>query len=70
LKVQIKENSVSETKLTVLEWAQERLANSLRIAALKSGTDREGWREDVDYWREIVSRLSLLETVVPAMKAQ
>jgi hypothetical protein len=42
----------------VLEWSQERLANSERIADLKSGADREGWLEDVSYWRAIVALLS------------
>jgi hypothetical protein len=44
--------------LTVEEWASERLANSLRIAATKFGEDRRSWLEDVAYWREIVRRLS------------
>jgi hypothetical protein len=47
-----------EAGLSVLEWSQERLANSERIADLKSGADREGWLEDVSYWRAIVALLS------------
>jgi hypothetical protein len=54
--------------LSVLEWSQERLANSERIADLKSGADRESWLEDVAYWREIVSRLTLLDAA-PAQES-
>jgi len=39
--------------LDVRAWAAERLANSERIAAMKVGADRDGWLEDVAYWREI-----------------
>lgn len=50
-------------KLSVLEWAQERLDNSVRIAAGCEPADRAGWLEDVAYWREIVLRLSAMEGV-------
>lgn len=43
--------------LSVLEWAEERYANTTRIAAGKVGADRMGWLEDEVYWREIVARL-------------
>lgn len=45
-------------KLTVLEWARERYANTLRLAGEKTGADREGWLEDAAYWREIVALIS------------
>lgn len=48
-------------ELTVLEWSQERLANSERLAASKTGADRESWLEDVAYWRAIVKSLSELQ---------
>lgn len=43
--------------ISVLEWARERLANTYRLAAEKTGTDRDGWLEDAAYWREIVKAL-------------
>ena len=46
-----------EPTLSVLDWAEERLANSQRIALGYSGAERESWLEDVVYWREIVARL-------------
>lgn len=46
--------------LSVFEWARERLANSERIAYTKEGADREGWFEDIRYWRQIVIALSKL----------
>ena len=47
--------------LTVLEWAQERLANSERIALQKVGADRASWLEDVSYWMQIVGALDKLD---------
>lgn len=51
-------------KLSALQWAQERFDNSVRIAAGCEPADREGWLEDVAYWREIVTRLGELEASV------
>ncbi len=45
------------TALSVLEWAKERHANTLRIAASKRA-DRAGWLEDAAYWCAIVERLT------------
>jgi uncharacterized coiled-coil DUF342 family protein len=42
-------------RLTTLQWAHERLANTERLAATKLGADRDGWLEDVGYWKEIIS---------------
>jgi len=39
--------------LTVRAWIEEGLAISERIAATRTGADRDGWLEDVSYWREI-----------------
>ena len=44
--------------LDVRAWAVERLANSERIAATKSGEDRDGWLEDVAYWRAIATAVA------------
>lgn len=44
-------------KLCVLEWARERLANTHRLAADKTGADRDGWLEDAAYWQVIVTEL-------------
>lgn len=46
--------------LTTLQWAQERLANTERIAATKVGADRDSWLEDMAYWMDIVSDLAAL----------
>ena len=42
-------------RLTTFQWAQERLANTERLAATKWGADRDGWLEDVGHWKDIVS---------------
>lgn len=47
----------SRFPIDVLPWAEERLANSQRIALTKTGDDHLGWLEDLAYWREIVARL-------------
>lgn len=41
-----------------LEWARERWANTVRLAALKTGSDREGWLGDGRYWLAIVEQLA------------
>jgi hypothetical protein len=49
-------------ELTVIEWAKERLANSIRLSQRKQTVDaRDGWMEDVAYWRGIVDLLSQVE---------
>lgn len=47
------------TALSVLEWAKERYANTLRIGASKRA-DRAGWLEDAAYWGAIVEQLTAL----------
>lgn len=46
-------------ELTVLEWAVERLDNSVRIAPSKTIDDADlpRWFEDIAYWRLIVGAL-------------
>lgn len=56
-------------ELTTLEWARERLANSRRIAREKTGADRDGWLEDVAYWRDIVEQLQALAQTTDAWAA-
>lgn len=43
--------------LTVEEWVRERLDNCQRLAAQKTGADRDGWLEDAQYFSEILTRL-------------
>jgi hypothetical protein len=43
--------------MSALEWARERLANTTRIAAEKTGADRASWLEDEAYWRDVVAKL-------------
>lgn len=46
-------------ELTTLQWAQERLANTERIAiTLKSGAELDSWLEDMAYWMAIVADLT------------
>lgn len=45
-------------KLPLPEWIQERIQNCHRIAASKSGSDRDGWLEDAKYFSEILRELA------------
>lgn len=50
--------------MTALDWAEERLANSKRIALYeKAGADRDSWLEDVAYWQDIVRQLQRLASL-------
>ncbi len=42
------------TEHEVVEWLKERRANCLRIAATKTGKDREAWETDAVYFRAAV----------------
>lgn len=51
-----------------LEWLEERLANSMRLADEKSGADRAGWVEDAAYYAKtiaIVRTLAGMEVPAP-----
>lgn len=50
------------------KWAAERLGNSKRIAATKSGADRDGWLEDVAYWEAICAALARRPAGLRALK--
>ncbi len=41
--------------ITLVEWVRERLENCNRIAATKTGVEREGWEEDARYFRLILN---------------
>lgn len=43
--------------VTVIEWIEDRRANCERIAATKTGPDREGWLEDERYFAAAVDKL-------------
>lgn len=47
-------------KLTLAEWVKERLDNCQRIAAQKTGADRDGWLEDGAYFAAILPYVSAL----------
>jgi hypothetical protein len=44
---------------TLRAWVAERLANCERIAATKTGADRDGWLEDAANFRELLSCVPL-----------
>lgn len=41
-------------------WLEDRIANADYLAARKSGTDRDGWREDAAYLRAILAMMPLV----------
>lgn len=49
----------------VVQWAIDRHENTLRLAALKTGDDRDGWLEDAEFWRQIVVRLRAASALSP-----
>jgi hypothetical protein len=47
----------SPLPIPVNAWVRERLDNCHRLAALRTGKDRDGWLEDAAYFAEILKRL-------------
>jgi hypothetical protein len=43
-----------------LDWIEERLANSLRLADEKNGDDRAGWVQDAAYYAKTLAILRTL----------
>lgn len=52
-----KDGRTVDFRISTLRWAEERLANSQRISAQKTGADQAGWLDDVWQWERIVDRL-------------
>jgi hypothetical protein len=48
----------SSSKTQLAEWVRERLDNCQRLAATKTGADRDGWLEDAHYFAEILRVVS------------
>lgn len=48
----------SDGPLSVLDWAQERYDNTIRLADMKTGDDRIGWLTDAAYWKAILIALT------------
>lgn len=48
---------MSYKEIPLIDWVRERVENSARIAAMKSGEDREGWLQDLGYWNQIEAAL-------------
>lgn len=44
----------SKERLPLLEWVLKRLENCQRLAATKTGADRDGWLEDADYFSRLL----------------
>jgi hypothetical protein len=44
--------------ISLEHWVAERLRNSLDLAEIKEGEDRDGWIEDARYWAALLGRLA------------
>lgn len=55
---------------SVLEWAQERHANTIRLAATKTGAERQGWLEDAAFWQAIIALIKVAGGVLSANDAR
>jgi hypothetical protein len=53
-----------------LDWLEERLANSLRLADEKNGNDRAGWVEDAAYYAKTLAILRTLSGTPPPAPQQ
>lgn len=51
------------SRAEILAWMTERWENCLRIAAYKTGVDRQGWLEDATYFSAAIGELSRAENV-------
>jgi len=56
-------------KLTLSEWLAERLANCRRIAAMRTGDDRDGWLEDALYFEAAVEQQAEIERLERQLEA-
>ncbi len=53
-----------------MDWLEEQLANSMRLAEEKTGDDRAGWIEDAAYYAKTLAILRTLSGVQPPAPSQ
>lgn len=56
------------TPIEVAQWLAERLANCQRLAATKTGADRDGWLEDAEYFRAALHGFANTQAYAEALR--
>lgn len=54
----------SVIELSVEDWVRERLDNCQRIAAGKTGADRDGWLEDAEYFSRVLAMITAAPSAI------
>ncbi len=66
----IEEGPRKPIKIPIRDWIVERMKNCLRIAALKqSRTDRDGWIDDGEYFKEALEAIDALTQAQASLAA-